>query len=153
MDWRRVLYVLCCRWSIGIYFLTQWHMCFRYNFVILFIGKKFSLLQWIFSDECTLSSLKILNYLLQQSVIILVKINIYNQQFLFWLILIFFFPWAGPGRDLPLARGQAGPVRPVLEEWTMSLLLTLAWLRSSVNIALFINYTLYYLLFFRSFVC
>lgn len=28
----------------------------------------------------------------------------------------FFFPWAWPGRDLSLARGQAGPVRPVSEQ-------------------------------------
>lgn len=27
-----------------------------------------------------------------------------------------FFPWAWPGSDLPLARGQAGPVRPVSEQ-------------------------------------
>lgn len=45
-----------------------------------------------------------------------VKINVYNQSSLFWLILIFFFPCAWPGMDLPLARGQAEPVRPVSEQ-------------------------------------
>lgn len=45
--------------------------------------------------------------------------------------------------DLPLARGQAEPVRPVSEQETTSLLLTSAWLRSSVNIALLNNYILY----------
>lgn len=83
-----------------IFWLKEGHMCFRYNFLILFIGKKFSLLEAkIFRWTHTLSSPKILNYILQQSVIISVKINIYNQQSLFWLILIIFslgLAWKAP---------------------------------------------------------
>lgn len=95
--------VLCSMLSLiylDLFFDSKNNMCFRYNFKILFIGQKFSLLQVkIFRWTHTPSSLKILNYILQQSVIILVKIKMNNQQFLFWLFFIFFslgLAWKGP---------------------------------------------------------
>lgn len=142
-----MFYVPRSLWSIWIFYLyfyfwlKEQHMldscnlscCIVFSKIIIIIIK--SLLQGKTAKWTQpVSSLKTFNYIPQQREMIFVKASTYSQQLLF--CLNFFFPVLGWKRTCAVARGQAKPVRPASEQWTMFLLLTLPWPRSSVNIVL-----------------